>query len=595
MELRLITSELVAKARETGEELEHLSSHGASSMDKLSNVGKAAFTGLATAGVAVGAMSLEMADQFEKSHARLEGAIANTGASFEEFQPQVASVESTLEGFGHSNSEVESALAPLVAATHNTGQALGEMTLAANIAAGRNISLADATAILTKVATGHVALLGKLGIATKNADGTTISQTEALKKLSAMYGGDAARTAETFAGKTLALKTKLEDVAKNIGLALIPILEKLAGIVESVVSWFEKHINVAYALAALIGGVLTVSIAAWVAQLLAGAAESVVSFATWVAGFLGVGAAEEGMAVAGEEAGAATTLALGPIGLAVAAIGIAAYELYNHWQQVWGFIKAIAEDAYHFIADHIVLIVAVIATPLLPLLELYKHWDEVWGDIKAAAGVAWDFLRDKVFGPIVGAFTTMGTEIKAAWHATGEFFSSMWDGIKDAWATVTGWFKTAWKSELSFWEGLPGSLLHTFDGMFDGITSAFKSAINWVIDAWNGLSFTIPAINTHIPGVGKIGGQTISVPKIPHVALGGPVAAGMLHLVGEQGPELFVPNGNGTIIPNDKLGGGGAPSGPLVGQIIMSQPATTAADIADELAWRVRVGALAAA
>jgi len=39
-------------------------------------------------------------------------------------------------------------------------------------------------------------------------------------------------------------------------------------------------------------------------------------------------------------------------------------------------------------------------------------------------------------------------------------------------------------------------------------------------------------------------------------AKGGPVAAGVTYLVGEKGPELFTPPGNGNIVPNDKLGGG---------------------------------------
>jgi hypothetical protein len=38
---------------------------------------------------------------------------------------------------------------------------------------------------------------------------------------------------------------------------------------------------------------------------------------------------------------------------------------------------------------------------------------------------------------------------------------------------------------------------------------------------------------------------------------GGPVSSGQSYLVGEMGPELFVPSsGGGRIIPNDKLGGG---------------------------------------
>ena len=37
-------------------------------------------------------------------------------------------------------------------------------------------------------------------------------------------------------------------------------------------------------------------------------------------------------------------------------------------------------------------------------------------------------------------------------------------------------------------------------------------------------------------------------------AEGGPVGTGQSYIVGEEGPELFVPNSNGTIIPNDQMG-----------------------------------------
>jgi len=38
---------------------------------------------------------------------------------------------------------------------------------------------------------------------------------------------------------------------------------------------------------------------------------------------------------------------------------------------------------------------------------------------------------------------------------------------------------------------------------------------------------------------------------------GGPVTAGQPFIVGEQGQELFVPQSSGTIVPNDRMGGGG--------------------------------------
>jgi len=43
---------------------------------------------------------------------------------------------------------------------------------------------------------------------------------------------------------------------------------------------------------------------------------------------------------------------------------------------------------------------------------------------------------------------------------------------------------------------------------------------------------------------------------IPQRAKGGPVMGGSPYIVGERGPELFVPGSNGTIIPNNKMGGG---------------------------------------
>jgi len=34
------------------------------------------------------------------------------------------------------------------------------------------------------------------------------------------------------------------------------------------------------------------------------------------------------------------------------------------------------------------------------------------------------------------------------------------------------------------------------------------------------------------------------------------VSGGQMYMVGERGPELFVPGRSGSIVPNDKMGGG---------------------------------------
>ena len=49
-----------------------------------------------------------------------------------------------------------------------------------------------------------------------------------------------------------------------------------------------------------------------------------------------------------------------------------------------------------------------------------------------------------------------------------------------------------------------------------------------------------------------------SLPMLGGKARGGPVTKNGSFVVGEKGPELFVPKRSGTIIPNDKLAGGGS-------------------------------------
>jgi len=40
---------------------------------------------------------------------------------------------------------------------------------------------------------------------------------------------------------------------------------------------------------------------------------------------------------------------------------------------------------------------------------------------------------------------------------------------------------------------------------------------------------------------------------LPGRAVGGPVSSGLSYLVGERGPEIFMPSTNGNIVPNNKL------------------------------------------
>lgn len=56
-------------------------------------------------------------------------------------------------------------------------------------------------------------------------------------------------------------------------------------------------------------------------------------------------------------------------------------------------------------------------------------------------------------------------------------------------------------------------------------------------------------------GFGDFIGSSLSSAFGGFRASGGPVSAGKSYVVGERGPELFIPNTPGTVMPNGGMGG----------------------------------------
>lgn len=112
----------------------------------------------------------------------------------------------------------------------------------------------------------------------------------------------------------------------------------------------------------------------------------------------------------------------------------------------------------------------------------------------------------------------------------------------------------------------------------DIITTPYQLAFRGIASLWNNtvgrLSFSIPG---WVPG---IGGNGFDVPDIPMLAAGGIARAGRPHIVGEAGPELFVPGRTGTVIPNSALTGG---------QPVVVEIRTGAGDLDELIRKRVRV------
>lgn len=145
---------------------------------------------------------------------------------------------------------------------------------------------------------------------------------------------------------------------------------------------------------------------------------------------------------------------------------------------------------------------------------------------------------------------------------------------------VYAYMKVSWFREAvnSAWQvlrwtplGMVIGLLTNFEGTVSRVKGvavtafgAIKTAVQWVIDKVEWLIQKISAIKLPdlTPWSGLLPDLTPWDGLLPGRADGGPVARGGAYVVGERGPELFVPRQSGTIAPNPALAaptGAGAP------------------------------------
>jgi len=101
-----------------------------------------------------------------------------------------------------------------------------------------------------------------------------------------------------------------------------------------------------------------------------------------------------------------------------------------------------------------------------------------------------------------------------------------------------------------------GAALEVVGVLISGLITGFSKLVGFITKVVNGIKDIIDLVAAN-PLVQGIGGLIDSVFG-GGLANGGNVTAGTSYLVGERGPELFVSNKSGTIVPNHALGGRGS-------------------------------------
>jgi len=124
------------------------------------------------------------------------------------------------------------------------------------------------------------------------------------------------------------------------------------------------------------------------------------------------------------------------------------------------------------------------------------------------------------------------------------------------------------------------------DFLFDPFQDGVKGMIKAFFDAIRRMLANQAALEVFkfLKGLGKSGKlEEIDISSLPKPrALGGPVSAGSPYIVGERGPELFVPGLSGTILPSLQGAGGVSVSHNIV--VNGADPARTAELLAPILA-----------
>jgi hypothetical protein len=166
-------------------------------------------------GAAVGALGLvasRAAAESEASNARIATSFENAGYAIDDYQAKIDELAAGGISLGFDDEDTQDQLAKLVDATGDADKAFRDLAVAQDIARARNIDLAAATNIVIAAEQGRVGSLARLGI---QLDANASSE-ESIAALQTKYAGQAEAYADTSAAAYdrlgIAVSNALEDV-----------------------------------------------------------------------------------------------------------------------------------------------------------------------------------------------------------------------------------------------------------------------------------------------------------------------------------------------------------------------------------------------
>jgi hypothetical protein len=180
-------------------------------------------------------------------------------------------------------------------------------------------------------------------------------------------------------------------------------------------------------------------------------------------------------------------------------------------------------------ADQVNMVTPILSG-LIGVVGLVTAAQWAWNAAQLASPTTWIILAIVALIAIIVLIATKTTWFQDLWK-------KVWSGVKSAASAVGSWFKdTLWnkwikgtwnnivdkgKEALKWMAGMPDKLKEAFAKVKDFMFAPFRAAFNLISDAWNS---TIGALSWKVPSwIPGIGGESISVPNLPHYHSGGVV------------------------------------------------------------------------
>ena len=189
----------------------------------------------AAVGVAAGAMAIKIgvdavqaAAEDEQSQKKLETALKLTTKATD---AQVKSTETWITkqqmSYGVSDTKLRPALASLAVATQDLTKSQELLSLAIDISSATGKDLETVSLALGKAYNGNLGALTRLGVPLSENIKKTGDFKLAQEELSRLFGGSAAKNAETYAGQLAILRERFGEIQEDLGAKLIPVLKTL--------------------------------------------------------------------------------------------------------------------------------------------------------------------------------------------------------------------------------------------------------------------------------------------------------------------------------------------------------------------------------